>query len=356
MYLCDDIIASARTRTNKMTRTGTAILGEKAWRNQCAMFDMMARKVSTAVRYILDDEVIGHACAAMHAKPTTTLSCLSLLRVPHTAIWCEWREPVRNEIRIAMELVDAEVSPDLLIPERMGFLVETDTDGRKGVITYAWKHAPNEKYPLLVFPNICPIQQEFDLDDDGIVVYDSKGDLNKRFEKWASDPVQYEAIQRMESKTTLDLPDWGARDIMARAEHEARALRVTAEERAIFLTEGAKTDVIGEFNQFLSIIMMLTAKNGVSQIQHSWGDLNKSRAKQGKPRLLDHVIVKMRLLASERKQRNETGSGATGTKRRHLVAGHYVVRKVPHECIYYRRPHERGKGDSIAMKTVKIIP
>ncbi len=117
--------------------------------------------------------------------------------------------------------------------------------------------------------------------------------------------------------------------------------------------ESTQRDLDGEAVAFLSLMTLLAAQNAVAHAPEDRSKLNRNRVRRGELPLRDHVVVRMRLSAAER--RSSSGSAGTGSgdpRRAHLVRGHFVNRAGK---IFWRRSHARGFG-SVPTKTVLVSP
>lgn len=338
MLLCDTIIHIA-SNLHRYRHSEPACNDGIKW---------FSSRVSHAVRYVLDDSVMMHSGVAMLARPNAFASCVKLLRIPHQLIWIEFNDQARTEARRRAGLFWNEdqdnYGTERIIPTRTGFLIESEQDGRSGKISYCWI------YPGSMGPELCSVYHRFDL--DGV----TNGD-RYFFEVRALSSQQHqrravtdeESLGYLDSLAVGDIADW------ALPIYKSRIDRGRDEFKEYLERDGSNIEV--EFCELLSILIMMAAKNGSQNEFVSKEKLNRQRIKKGKPMLLDHYTVSMRLSGTERRASTIGAYGSSGQRRTHLVAGHYVVRKVPRETIFYRRGHMRGLGSGVplATKTVKVI-
>ncbi len=126
-----------------------------------ASFDGIAaldRGVAGAVRLVLDDAVIAAATEVILSRPTSIVHCLSALRIPWPSVWVEWTEAAREAARAEHGLLEPGLRQMTEKPKRVGFLAETDLEGRRGRLRMAWsQRAPDgSRFRWRKFPRPAP--------------------------------------------------------------------------------------------------------------------------------------------------------------------------------------------------------
>lgn len=316
-----------------------------------------SEQLSKSVRYVLDDAVLAHSGAAMQSRIDTFESCVKTLRFPHQNMWIEFNDIRRRVIRAEQRLDWDRGSgdrpsydffreaPDIV--SRVGFLISTDEHGRSGNVHYVWQ------YRGQFGPEMGSVCHYFDLDNDGSSMVGAMGITAVR-----SHSVMHD------SRIVVDPQELGYLGNICVTRHSHWMEKEFGElflfNRKKYLQEFCMmaSNIECEFSEVLSSVIMIVARNGSDKKLVSRAKINRSREKTRKSPLLDHYTVTMRISGLEKK-RGVTGSvGYSVPKRAHLVAGHYVVRKVPKETIFYRRGHMRGLSSGLppAVKTIRVIP
>lgn len=346
MLLCDLVIEHAKD----LVRPGSpwkAHLGPYL-QGTHEQFQGIANLLQPAVRYVIEPEVVEASCNVALSRPSSLKQAVSVLRVPHPVMWMEWQESSRDLIRKRLNLAKSGQP----IPKRCGFLLLSDASGRTGKCYWVWSHegeafGRNREVPTVAFWGV-----EFDFDVIGRrpeVREKARASVNQEIlGRWEHEPAEQEAW--------LDIGDACYFLAAPGSETFGRTMeRYMDKTSGDMLMAQYKQDIAGEFAQVVSLLIMLQAKNGVtSRPGDDLARLNRKRTKQGKPPLLDHVVVNMRLSAGERKEAGRGGAVTLSSARRaHLVMGHYVTRGNPKPVIYWRRAHVRG-GSTAPTTIIKL--
>jgi len=77
--------------------------------------------------------------------------------------------------------------------------------------------------------------------------------------------------------------------------------------------------------------------------------LNRNRAAKGRPPLVEHLVVRMRLSPRAKASGHERGWGGSGASRGTLVMGHFKVRK---SGIFWWSPHARRGYGAVTRTTI----
>jgi len=96
-------------------------------------------------------------------------------------------------------------------------------------------------------------------------------------------------------------------------------------------------DVGQEVIFLISALLLLNSRNAVEREAVSYGKLNRSREKKGKPPILDHTVVRLRIP----KGAMGTGSRSLAARASHWVKGHPKFRRTG---VFWWSPHVRGLG------------
>jgi hypothetical protein len=128
MYLMDEIAATA-------FRVTPDDWAEPILR----IFPELVERMRATPRFLLDEHVIRAAIELSLGRPTVFREAMRHLRVPHKRLWVEWQETSRDTLRRRLQEDKRPPDPLKPIPERLGFLVEAEPGGRRGVVTWAWR-------------------------------------------------------------------------------------------------------------------------------------------------------------------------------------------------------------------------
>jgi hypothetical protein len=108
--------------------------------------------------------------------------------------------------------------------------------------------------------------------------------------------------------------------------------------------EALLDDVRDEMGPLLGLLIMLNARNCVARTVVSAPQrLNKARIKRGKPPLLDHTSVDIRLSPSQERVAHAQGL-TQAERRRHIVRGHFKIRRTG---VFWWSAHLAGKGKQL---------
>lgn len=324
MYLMDSIAAVA-----------AMVPAVKASDPIIAMYPLLTRRMSIAPRFLLDNSAIGAAVEITLGRPKILLEAMAHLRIPYSRMWVEWDEDGRERIRRKWNAEGLEVeSEERPLPSRLGFLLEVEPGGRRGVVTWAWSSRKVE------VPSIAPVSGYFDLDRTFPVPPERitgllRGNLAKL---WVDNPVQLDALFGIWRTAEHYPSDWGLRWL--------NAVTSTKDEFAYRLAH-AYGDVYGEFIGVWAILMLLTAsRKAVDLHEISRAKLNKARAKKREPLLLDHTQVVLHInnqtinAAGVRAPLNHTRK----PPRIHMVSRYLARRGDKHWLV---EPYLRGSGEPV---------
>lgn len=347
MLLCDQIIFAAanKDRPDRLG-IGRRIADLPVVRDQLDHLCGTAADLKEAkLRFVLSDEVIGAAMHLLLSKPMSMTACVRALRIFAPCLWIEWLEAPRLAIRKELGITEPNGKD---IPHRVGFLVRTDAEGRRGTVELAWHHALGDDQ----VPQVCPMLMEFDfdrLDDESVVGSVAEGsDLLRR---WAGHPGEIAALKMLDRTAT---EKWSALGRKSAESFAATLTNLRPADRFRSVENSIYDDLSGEFLNALAMILLLSTKNGTESRAEDRTKLNKARAKRGEPPLLDHVTAYLKLSKAERAAGIRHGDGGvTGGRRPHMVRGHTVVRG---RQIFWRRAHMRCLDSDVAAatKTIKV--
>lgn len=266
-------------------------------------------------------------------------------------MWMEWQESARDLMRKRLGIAGTPGQP---VPKKCGFLLLSEASGRTGQCYWVWSHEAEVFGRRRDVPVVAFFGTEFNLDLIGRrpeVREKARAVVNQEaLKRWEREPAEQEAWLDV-GDACFFLPAPGSETLGRTME------RYMDKATGDGLMAQYEKDIEGEFAQVLSLLIMLQAKNGVvNRLGENRAKLNRTRAKHGKPPLLDHVVVNMRLSPGEHKDAGRGGAVTLSSARRtHLVMGHYVTRGKPKPVIYWRRAHVRG-GGTAPTTTIRLKP
>lgn len=315
----------------------------------------LVRDIETAdVRYILAPEVSAGAWQVAVAKPESLMKAWDHLRVPADVVWIEWPDRLRRQMFNDLMGIREDLDPLQFHPEKSGVLIHADHGGRHGTMRWIWGAGGTSEFPLSGHTSI--LEAEFDFDDPTL---GDRTHIEATLGHGASfDPGMWFAVRDPRSPRT-DVVRKHFRFRMAPAWQDALAtlaprMRVPAYND---LQQRGANDLAGEVEHVLATLLMLVARQATDRkdvTEDQLAKLNKSRVKRGKPPLLGHREITMKLSAVRLRRTGAGTSGSTSTKALHLVIGHFKTRK---SGVYWWNPFFRGdpaKGGSGSGRTVRV--
>jgi len=269
------------------------------------------------VRYVLDDPVAAATARTAFADSAQVARCSDLLRMPAPRVWIEWSEHGRR--KVMQELGLAEPVEMARLVGRAGLLVKSNATGRAGEIHAAWEGEAGQ-------PELSPFVIEFDLDNPCFATVRSEDHLIRGVKVNGCD-----ALSALLCHVRFRLqPAW-------RAYYEAACTTQDALDRAL---QQNLAIVAADFPYLAGFCLLLATRNAVADVPVDMARLNQSRAKRGKPPLLDHIEVKARLALPPRSRRMDRLQ-IRRAARMHFVTGHLVRRG---SNVFWRRAHIRGNS------------
>ena len=283
-----------------------------------------------ATRYVLSDELTSLCTALAYSKGANTLACADLLHVPAERVWVEWAEaPWRNELaRYGFKSpVD---SPSL---GRRGVFVQSNPQGRRGLLKTFWAHGESE---LNVLSSSMEAYFDFDTPEG------EDPEVFGRRQQWSSICVTDNAV--------------GDADILRRCfrfrferswqDYYERAELTSVQATA--LSHHALGTIAIDIPVLLAFFLLLATRPGLPRRPLMLERINKARARSGKAALLEQIEVFAPLLP-ECRSGCSSGSGASRQSRRlHHVRGHLVRRGSK---LFWRVPHLRGSARAGSVRT-----
>lgn len=324
--LADTILAECGGRADAMLGGGITAL---------------AKSIQNAGRFDLAPGVIVSAYAVRRSSLKSQIRALSLCRLPFATTWFEWpgSDPVYKPFQ------EDTVSSDAPAPMRMGALVETDESRQRGVMTFAWSHRN-------IGLSICPLAASFDWRGNAEEVPDVELD-GWRQSGLSELQINERIFTRFRNGTAVQSLRGVSNDELVQERRRVGVIWSPVMDgfaRMIIGSQGALPgpgtpewsmwggNLSGEPNSLQCVILLLNSRNATEATQVDLSaKLNKARLRSGKPPLLDHTTIRIKL------SRAMTARAGSGTQREatrfHVVRGHPKIRK---SGVFWWSDHGRG--------------
>ncbi len=260
------------------------------------------RLEACASRYVLEPDVAEFSRELVLRQPDLLCSSLDFLRMPDEMIWVEWTEQ------------EWQGQPAF----HVGILIEADDAGRAGQLTLVTESKGNE-------PQISPAGFAFDLERLYPLQESSMG-FSISHDSLALAPF----FERVRGEIN---PVWanywkGLPDPLSYA-HEKRKLA-----QSLWMVPAVA----------FAFVLILGTNAQLDRERVGYERLNKQRLKRGKPKLLAHTEMRLRLFQPTGGDHGEAALVSRRMARLHHVRGHFVRRG---DAIFWRKPHLRGKANAI---------
>lgn len=312
MYLMDSIAATTAMIGNMRDPT-------------LRIFSDMTERMRLAPRYLLDSSVMRASVELGLGRPKIFRDAMRHVRIPYPRMWVEWEESGRDRLRRELDEEENALQALKPVPDRLGFLLESDEGGRSGNVTWAWASAPNTP------PNISPFDARFNLDAgfEQPTVYTEGLLRSKLAKRWIDNPVQLNALLDIWRTSSHKLSAWGRTWVEAGGTQER-----------FFLS-----DIYGEFIEIWCIMLLLTSSRPTLAYRSiSREKLNRARVRKREPSLLDHTQITMQLSAREIAGKRQPLGHARKSPRIHMVSRYLATRGDKHWLV---EPYLRGQGEAV---------
>jgi len=288
---------------------------------------------SCPIRYVLADDLTRLCADLAYSKGARAVTCSDLLRVPATSLWLEWcNDPWQR----ALERYGfPRACQGHQRTGRRGVLLQAARDGRRGVARTFWTLGAE----LGVMAS--SVEAYFDFDAEGEVCVPDDGQ------------------QRREPMRVHDEAHEGRDDVLARcfgfryerswANYYGSAGLSEAERARLW--RHALGTIAMDMPMLLAFFLLLSTRGGLPQQARENLRLNRTRRKEGRPPLLEHVEVRAPLLPEYVPYRDCESRRTRHGPRLHHVRGHLVRRGSQ---LFWRVPHLRGsaRAGSVQSRTV----
>jgi hypothetical protein len=279
------------------------------------------------IRYVLSDELTRLCAALAYSKGARTLSCTDLVRIPAERLWVEWAyAPWRTELdRYGF----APPRDHFGNRGRRGAMLTASQDGRRGRVRTFWCTGETETDVWA-----SSMLGHFDFDSSQQVNGSAKraGCLRVRNGLADESSVLSTSFCFEFEKTWEDYYDRAKLPADKRREIELHSLGTIALDIPLLL----------------GFFLLLNTRTGLPQQTVRLDRLNRSRIRDGKVALLDHVNVRAPFPCSDLFVDGNSSPSERRRPRLHHVRGHLVRRRNE---LFWRVPHLRGNASAGVLKT-----
>jgi hypothetical protein len=335
MYLMDHIVETVHEAKKRRLINHPVI----------SIFPELEEKLKGCPRFLFDHNAIHTAVELTLGRPKVLREAMAHLTIPYPKMWVEWPEAGREKLRQTFS-IDAYEYPNRPLPTRLGFLLETDEAGRKGIVTWVWSnHFIKKGEP----PNVGPISAFFDLDFNysklvSPTFVNSFLDANLAH-IWKDNKIQLEALLSIWDTSYHRPSEWGAKFLKLPSPDSPYG---SVDSRVA----NFYADVYGEYIMVWSCLMLLTSSKKIVELEDvNMSQLNRIRRRMDKPQKLDHTIVSLHINENTQIHTQGVPLGFTRKSPRiHMVSSYLARRGDKHWVVM---PYWRGKGEVIS-RHVKV--
>jgi len=290
--------------------------------------DFAAQIRACPLRYVLSDQLAAVCAELALAGGDRLSSCLDLIHLPAETFWIEWSESARARAAAGQHPCSGAGAP-----LRVGALVRSSLDGRRGVLRTFWEDEQG-------VPCLAPLETHLDLACRWPPAASLQSLLNGGLARLSAtdDPGLEELLECMRFRYD---PQWAAyyRDAHLAAEAQVQLLYASL------------ATVARDMPLVLAFALLLGARNALATRRVDREQLNRRRRLRNQRPLLEHLEVSCRLDVGPCAA---TGHGpGRRAPRLHYVRGHLLRRANE---IYWRKTHMRGRAvlGRVHSRTVRL--
>ena len=285
------------------------------------------------LRLVLADDLTQYATRLAYAEGERLSDCLDLIHVPSQQLWLEWLEATRQS---TLREIPAYAGTPCSSVRRTGVLIAADPAGRAGTMRTFWSTQNEQVYS-------AALRTDFDLDravrpalDIGAVFSGAAFGVEMPVEAVLDELLSHVCFR-------LD-PAWV---------NYYRAADLTEDQQSLVLREVLGT-VAWDMPMILALFLLFAAKDGLQRRAADLERLNRARRRSGKHPLLEHIEVRVPIVAGHQ---CPVSPAASASRRRgprlHHVRGHIARRG---DKVFWRVPHLRGSArlGVVRSRTVQL--
>ena len=306
-------------------------------------YQAIAADIKQAERFVLHKDAVAAMFNVSQTKPTSISSALPWALAPYPLIWIEWSE---GDIEAAETEATAAPIPEGRRPRRTGVLIRTLGGPDRGVMTLCWDFPGDEEV------NVSWIQQLYDWRDfeGDVLELAALHGLSFPFPVRRASPVPSSSVARQ-----LHLSKAAGKQletIEERAALQEMWLKCYCVPSNYSFTAGgtggrvqvSKADydeaVTSWYGEIAFVVAVLLLMNVKSYLQVEVPEISRRMARRKRPKRLPFSEIKLALPAYQQQRAAENGASKAEI-RRHLVRGHFKIRKTG---VYWWSHHARGAG------------
>lgn len=300
------------------------------------IYPYMIKKMRHAPRFLMDATAMQASVELSLGRPKVLMEALEHCQVPYPEMWIEWQEDHRVKLQEVVSTFAPLTEPGRPLPQRLGFLIETEQGGRKGVITWVWT-SRGVSLDKIDIPHVSPVVAYFDLDSKSKHNDDTFNTGLTIRHLWDGNPVQQQALLDIWRTATHGPSEWGWRFLQNVCHSEKQVVDRLSE----FFR-----DVYGEYITAWTILLLLTAsRKTVDYSKVDRSKLNKARVKRRQTPLWDYTEVTMHVTAPPVAGAPRAPLGyARKSPRIHCVSRYLARRGDKHWIV---QPYLRGSGSTV---------
>ena len=296
-------------------------------------FDYAQVVARCPLRYVLMDNLTRLCVDLAYSKGARSVACADLLRVPAQALWVEWsNEPWKSALQ-EYGIRAKRANPGQMSGRR-GALIQSSSDGRRGLIRSFWSATDTDVLA-------SSVEAFFDFDTP-IGEAPEPPDGKEGFSAQVVDPARAQ------------------RDVLGRCfrfRYEESWSRYYAAGGLTSLESGvvwqhALGTIAADIPMLLTFFLLLLTRDGLPQQERTFEHLNRRRLSRGKAPLLEHIEVRAPLLAHHAQASPGESQVPRRGPRLHHVRGHLARRG---SRIFWRVPHLRGNARAGVVQTRTVV-
>ncbi len=305
-------------------------------------FKALAQDLRKAERFVLRGDAVAAIFNVAQSKPTSLKNALPWALAPYPLMWLERAE---RDITLAESKATAAQCPEERRPNRVGVLIRTFGGANRGIMTLCWDFPGSRDAEMSMVQHLFDWREnDSDLqglvEDHGLRFPDhiaptalapasptaaNTGHLSKQAQTFFASYEERDAMYDMRRRT------WS---VPCRYMHPpVRGGSIVPVDRLTF--DAAMLDWYGELTFVIASLTLLNVRN---YVQVDMPASARRMAGRSKPRRLSYSDVK--LVLPDHQGQRAAGQGVSKEEvRRHLVRGHFKVRKTG---VHWWRHHPRG--------------
>lgn len=307
-------------------------------------FKTLAQHLKKAERFVLRGDAVAAMFNVAQSRPTSLKNAMPWALAPYPVMWLEWAE---RDIAHAETKATAATFSEERRPHRVGVLIRTSGAANRGVMTLCWD------FPGSRDAEMSRIQQLFDWRENDHDIEELVEKHGLRFPGCIV-PTAVSPLPASASSTrylSQQARNFFEQDDERMAMYEMRRRTWSVPSRylhphvrpgsIIAMDPAAYNYGMLDWNgEMAFVIASLTLLNVRSYVEIDMPPNARRMARRSKPRRLPYSDVKLVLPEHQGARAAEQGA-SNADIRRHLVRGHFKVRKTG---VYWWRHHPRGSG------------